>query len=219
MEEWVLIPSGNSDWMTYIMMVNFLLFVFCKWCYQSQFFSFLRVIDTPLYFNNYAERPIYSQGFILLSVLFSIINISLFICFYLSKNQYAPLEFNLFAIIFLGICGTIVLRQMILTVLSYFFELQLFINQYQFRTSTYLFRLNIFIFLGLILYYYTFDLSPVFLEYFALISGILYVFYHLIVVRQLFSIINQGGLYFILYLCTLKLSPWILLVNGLKLSL
>ena len=219
MEEWVLIPSGNSDWMTYIMMVNFLLFVFCKWCYQSQFFSFLRVIDTPLYFNNYAERPIYNQGFILLSVLFSVINISLFICFYLSKNQYAPLEFNLFAIIFLGICGTIVLRQIILTVLSYFFELQHFINQYQFRTSTYLFRLNIFVFLGLILYYYTFDLSPVFLEYFALISGILYVFYHLIVVRQLFSIINQGGLYFILYLCTLKLSPWILLVNGLKLSL
>ena len=219
MEEWVLIPSGNSDWMTYIMMVNFLLFVFCKWCYQSQFFSFLRVIDTPLYFNNYAERPVYSQGFILLSVLFSIINISLFICFYLSKNQYAPLEFNLFAIIFLGICGTIVLRQMILTVLSYFFELQLFINQYQFRTSTYLFRLNIFVFLGLILYYYTFNLSPVFLEYFALISGILYVFYHLIVVRQLFSIINQGGLYFILYLCIFKLSPWILLVNGLKLSL
>ena len=219
MEEWVLISSGNSDWMTYIMMVNFLLFVFCKWCYQSQFFSFLRVIDTPLYFNNYAERPVYSQGFILLSVLFSIINISLFICFYLSKNQYAPLEFNLFAIIFLGICGTIVLRQIILTVLSYFFELQHFINQYQFRTSTYLFRLNIFVFLGLILYYYTFDLSPVFLEYFALISGILYVFYHLIVVRQLFSIINQGGLYFILYLCTLKLSPWILLVNGLKLSL
>ena len=196
MEEWVLISSGNSDWMTYIMMVNFLLFVFCKWCYQSQFFSFLRVIDTPLYFNNYAERPIYSQGFILLSVLFSVINISLFICFYLSKNQYAPLEFNLFAIIFLGICGTIVLRQIILTVLSYFFELQHFINQYQFRTSTYLFRLNIFIFLGLILYYYTFDLSPVFLEYFALISGILYVFYHLIVVRQLFSIINQGGIIF-----------------------
>ena len=219
MEEWVLISSGNSDWMTYIMMVNFLLFVFCKWCYQSQFFSFLRVIDTPLYFNNYAERPIYNQGFIRLSVLFSVINISLFICFYLSKNQYAPLEFNLFAIIFLGICGTIVLRQIILTVLSYFFELQHFINQYQFRTSTYLFRLNIFVFLGLILYYYTFDLSPVFLEYFALISGILYVFYHLIVVRQLFSIINQGGLYFILYLCTLKLSPWILLVNGLKLSL
>ena len=46
MEEWVLIPSGNSDWMTYVIMVNFLLFVFCKWRYQPVF-SFLRVIDTP----------------------------------------------------------------------------------------------------------------------------------------------------------------------------
>jgi len=151
--------------------------------------------------------------------LFSLINISLFICFYLSKNQYALLEFNLFMIIFFGICGTIVLRQIILTLLSYFLELQHFINQYQFRTSTYLFRLNIFVFIGLVLYYYTFNLSPVFLESFTLISGILYIFYHLLVVKQLFSIINQGGLYFILYLCTLKLSPWILLINGLKLSL
>jgi len=63
--------------------------------------------------------------------------------------------------------------------------------------------------LGLILYYYTFELSPIFFEVFALISGFLYVLYHLLVVKQLFSIINQGGLYFILYLCTLKLSPWI----------
>ena len=219
MKEWVLIASGNSDWMTYVMTINFLLFVFCKWRYQPQFFSFLRVIDTPLYFNNYAERPIYSQGFVLLSVLFSLINISLFICFYLSKNQYASLEFNLFAIILFGICATIALRQIILTVLSYFLELQHFINQYQFRTSTYLFRLNIFIFMGLILYYYTFELSPIFFEVFALISGFLYVLYHLLVVKQLFSIINQGGLYFILYLCTLKLSPWILLINGLKQSL
>lgn len=219
MKEWVLITSENADWMTYIIMANFLLFVFCKWRYQPQFFSFLRVIDTPLYFNNYGERPIYSQGFILLSVLFSLINISLFICFYLSLNQYATLEFNLFAIIFLGICGTIVLRQIISTILSYFLELQQFINQYQFRTSTYLFRLNIFIFIGLVLYYYTFELSPVFFEFFAIISGVLYVLYHLLVVKQLFKTINQGGLYFILYLCTLKLSPWILLINGLKLSL
>lgn len=219
MEEWVLIPPGKSDWMTYVVMVNFLLFVFCKWRYQAQFFSFLRVIDTPLYFNNYAERPIYSQGFILLSVLFSLINISLFICFYLSKHQYVALEFNLFAIILFGICSIIVLRQIILTILSYFLELQYFINQYQFRASTYLFRLNIFIFMGLVLYYYSFDLSPIFLEYFAIISGTLYILYHLLVFKQLFSTINKGGLYFILYLCTLKLSPWILLINGLKLSL
>lgn len=219
MEEWVLIPSENSDWMTYVIMVNFLLFVFCKWRYQQQFYSFLRVIDTPLYFNNYAERPIYSQGFILLSVLFSLINISLFICFYLSKNQYATLDFNLFALIFFGIFGTIVLRQIVMTALSYFLELQHFVNQYQFRTTTYLFRLNIFIFMGLVLYYYTFDSSPVFLELFVITSGILYVLYHLLVVKQLFHIINQGGLYFILYVCTLKLSPWILLINGLKLSL
>ena len=219
MEEWILIPSGKSDWMTYVMMVNFLLLVFCKWCYQQQFFSFLRVIDTPLYFNNYADKPIYNQGFIITSLLFSLINVSLFICFYLSEKDLAPLTFYLFILIFFGIFGTIILKQIGIIILSYFFELQHFINQYQFRILTYFFRLNIFIFIGLILYCYTFDLSPVFLQVFVLICSSLYFLYHLLIIKQLFSTINKGGLYFILYLCTLKLSPWILLINGLKSSL
>jgi len=219
MEEWVLIPSGKSDWMTYVMLVNFLILVFCKWRYQQQFFSFLRVIDTPLYFNNYADKSIYKQGFIITSVTFSLVNLSLFICFYLAESNLSPLTFKVFAMIFLGICGTIILRQIVLVVLSYFFELQHFINQYQFRTSTYLFRLNIFIYIELILYYYTFNQSPFFLQVFILICSSLYFLYHVLIVKQLFSTINDGGLYFILYLCTLKLSPWILLINRLNLSL
>lgn len=219
MEEWVLIPSGKSDWMTYVLMVNFLLLVFCKWRYQQQFFSFIRIIDTPLYFSSYGDKPLYQQGFIILSTLFSLINVSLFTCFYLSENAIAALNFKLFVLVFLGISTIVVLRQFALLLLSYFFELQHFINQYQFRTTTYLFRLTILMFIGVVLYYYTFDLSPLFFNAFVIICSVLYILYHLMVVKQLFATVNQGGLYFILYLCTLKLSPWILLINGLKLTL
>ena len=219
MEEWVLISSDKSDWISGVMIVNFLLLVFCKWRYQKQFFSFFRVIDTPLYFSNYGDKQLFRQGFVVLSLLFSLINLSIFICFYLSNNQLLNLDINTFLLIFSGICGTVVLRQLVLIVLSYYLKLQEFITQYQFRISTYFFRLNILIFIGLVFYYFTFDLSPLFLEVFTLICIGLYLLYHLLVVKQLFSTINQGGLYFILYLCALKLSPWILLINGLKLSL
>ena len=34
--------------------------------------------------------------------------------------------------------------------------------------------------------------------------------------RQFFKVIKEEGLYFILYLCSLKLSPWILLFKELN---
>ncbi|MGB1448564.1 MAG: DUF4271 domain-containing protein [Flavobacteriaceae bacterium] len=219
MEEWTLISSGGTDWLTYVFTFNFLLFVFCKWRYQQQFFSFFRVIDTPLYFNSYGDRPIHQQGFMVLSIVFSLINLSLITGFYLAEYQSIAFDFRLFISLLLGISGIVVLRQIAVMIAGYFFQILPFIQQYQFRITTYFFRLNILIFVGLILYQYTFSFSSIFYASFALVTLLLYLLYHLLVIKQLFSTINQGGLYFILYLCTLKLSPWILLINGLKLSL
>lgn len=154
-----------------------------------------------------------------LSVVFSLINLSLITGFYLEEYQSIAFDFRLFISLLLGISGIVVLRQIAVMIAGYFFKILPFIQQYQFRITTYFFRLNILIFVGLILYQYTFSFSSIFYASFALVTLLLYLLYHLLVIKQLFSIINQGGLYFILYLCTLKLSPWILLINGLKLSL
>ncbi len=186
---------------------------------SSSFIHFSVVIDTPFYFNSYAEKPIYQQGFFLLSILFSIITIGVFVGFYLSEYHDVIFDLRLFWLIFLGITGVVIARQLAVIILEYFFEIQAFVQQYQFRVTTYLFRLSILMFIGLILYQYTFAFSPYFFNGFFLIVLLFYGFYHVLVIKQLFSMINQGGLYFILYLCTLKLSPWIILINGLKLSL
>ena len=82
MDEWTLIPIKNTDWLAYVFGFNFLLFVLCKQQFNQQFFSFFRVIDTPLYFSSYGERFVLQQGFVLLSVLFSLINTTIFIDFF-----------------------------------------------------------------------------------------------------------------------------------------
>jgi len=209
MEEWTLISSGNPDWLAYVFSFNFLLFVFCKWRYHQQFYSFFRIIDTPFYFNSYAEKPIYQQGFFLLSILFSIITIGVFVGFYLSEYHDVIFDLRLFWLIFLGITGVVIARQLAVIILEYFFEIQAFVQQYQFRVTTYLFRLSILMFIGLILYQYTFAFSPYFFNGFFLIVLLCYGFYHVLVIKQLFSMINQGGLYFILYLCTLEIGPFL----------
>ena len=219
MNDWTLLATDYDDWMAYVLGLNFLLFVFCKQQFSQQFFSFFRVIDTPLYFNSYGDRSVIQQGFILSSVVFSIINCSLFLGFFMTHYTEYTLNLSTFGLLFSGLSIVVVLRQIILLGLGFFIDLNSFINQYQFRQATYLFRLSFLVYVGLVFYHFTFAHSPLFFDLLLYTVLTLYLFYHLIVYRQLFHVLNKGGVYFILYLCTLKLSPWILLFKGLNISL
>lgn len=216
MNEWTLLATDHDDWMAYVFGINFLLFVFCKQQFSHQFFTFFRVIDTPLYFSSYGERSILQQGFVVCSVVFSIINTSLFLGFLLMHFSPRIFDLNTFGLLFGGLSLVVILRQVILLGLGFFIDLNSFINQYQFRQATYLFRLSFLVYVGLVFYHFYFAHSPLFfnLMFYTVVS--LYLLYHFMVYRQMFNVLNKGGVYFILYLCTLKLSPWILLFKGLK---
>ena len=103
MDEWTLIPIKNTDWLAYVFGFNFLLFVLCKQQFNQQFFSFFRVIDTPLYFSSYGERFVLQQGFVLLSVLFSLINTTIFIGFFLTNYTTLSFDISTFFILFGGL--------------------------------------------------------------------------------------------------------------------
>ena len=216
MDEWTLIPIKNTDWLAYVFGVNFLLFVLCKQQFNQQFFSFFRVIDTPLYFSSYGERFVLQQGFVLLSVLFSLINTTIFIGFFLTNYTTISFDLSTFFILFGGLSLVVIIRQVFLFGLSFFIDLFSLIDQYQFRQATYLFRLSFLLYVGLVFYHFSFSHSPLFFEVLLYTMSFLYLLYHFMIYQQLFNSIKKGGMYFILYLCTLKLSPWILLFKGLN---
>lgn len=216
MNEWTLLATDQNDWMAYVFGINFLLFVFCKQQFSQQFFTFFRVIDTPLYFSSYGERSVLQQGFVICSVLFSIINSSLFLGFLLAHYTEQVFDLSTFGLLFGGLSLVVILRQIILLGLGFFIDLNSFINQYQFRQATYLFRLSFLGYVGLVFYHFTFAHSPLFFDLMLYMVLGLYLLYHFMVYRQLFNVLNKGGMYFILYLCTLKLTPWVLLFKGLN---
>ena len=216
MNEWTLLTLNNNDWMAYVMGFNFLLFVLCKQRFSQQFFSFFRVIDTPLYFSSYGERFILQQGFVLCSIVFSIINTSLLLGYFLTHYTNQIFDLRTFAFLFGGISIVVILRQLILLALGFFIDLNSFINQYQFRQATYLFRLSFLCYVSLVFYHFSFAHAPLFFDLILFTVVGLYLLYHFMIYRQLFNVLNKGGIYFILYLCTLKLSPWILLFEGLN---
>jgi hypothetical protein len=168
-----------------------------------------------MYFNIYGEKKFISQGFTYVSGLFSLINLVLLLFFLIQPFTQTP-SFNLFLILLISIGAVLILRQSILFFLGLLLDLNGFVNQYQFRNLTYLFRLSILLFIGIIVYYYSFNQSAFFLQGVSITLIFIYFLVQLIVIKQLINIINKGGLYFILYLCVLKISPWIILIKGLK---
>lgn len=215
MDEWLVLPENTKNWVTLVLGLNFLLFVFIKVRFEQQFFSFIRLIDTPMYFNIYGGKTFTTQGFVYLSGVFFLSNSSLFISFLIRPHTTMP-PLRVFLLLFLSIGAILVFRQLFLGFMGYLLDLKTSINHYQFRNLTYLFRLSILLFIGIIFYCYHFAHSEVFLEGLLIMIAGLYCLTQGMVIYQLISKLNQGGLYFILYLCVLKISPWALLIMGLK---
>ena len=137
MDEWLFLPEQNKNWVTLVLGFNFILFVLIKVRFEQQFFSFIRLIDTPMYFNIYGEKKFISQGFTYVSGLFSLINLVLLLCFLIQPFTQTP-SFNLFLILLISIGAVLILRQSILLFLGFLLDLNGFVNQYQFRNLTYL---------------------------------------------------------------------------------
>ena len=122
MNEWTLLATEQDDWMAYVFGLNFLLFVLCKQQFSQQFFTFFRVIDTPLYFSSYGERSILQQGFVICTVLFSIINSSLFFGFLLARFTERVFDLSTFGLLFGGLSLVVILRPIILVGLGFFID-------------------------------------------------------------------------------------------------
>ncbi len=183
---------------------------------NKPFFSFFRFIDRSTHFNNYAEKSLLKQGFIFCLAFFSLSNISLLGTSILGYYGIIDYNFSSFVLVFLSTFGIIFLRHLFQLILANLLQLEGFIYQFQFRNSTYIFRLSVLLYIGLVFNQYIPLFSNLFFNGFLVLMLTSYLLTQLLVIKEFFSTINRGGLYFILYLCTLKLSPWILLFGGLK---
>ena len=80
---------------------------------------------------------------------------------------------------------------------------------YSFINLRFLFRVSIFIYIILIVHHFYFFKKFLFLEitFFSII--IFYYLYSILIIYKFLGNINRGKFYFICYLCTLKITPWV----------
>ena len=207
--DWILLNKVHQDWISILIFSNLMLLSFLKWRYDRKFTSFFKSIDPSVYFNNYGNNFFFNRFFGASILIFSIANISLYLIFILNSLDLIELNIISFLIFFSFLLLIGFLSYLINSILGQILAVKRETLAYIFNNLRFLFRLSIFIFIILVIHYYYFFDSFIFLGTTSLCLFIFYFLYSIVIIYKFLRNLDKGKLYFILYVCTLKITPWV----------
>ena len=207
--DWILLNKVHQDWISILMFCNLMLLSFTKLRYDRKFTSFFKSIDPSVYFNNYGNNFFFNRFFGASILVFSIANISLCLIFILNSLDLIELNIISFLIFFSFLLLIGFLSYLINSILGQILAVKRETLAYIFNNLRFLFRLSIFIFIILVIHYYYFFDTFIFLSTTSLCLFIFYFLNSIVIIYKFLRNLDKGKLYFILYLCTLKITPWV----------
>ena len=207
--DWILLNKVHQDWISILLFCNLMLLSFTKWKYDRKFTSFFKSIDPSIYFNNYGNNFFFNRFFGASILVFSIANISLCLIFILNSLDLIELNIISFLIFFSFLLLIGFLSYFVNLILGQILAVKRETLAYIFNNLRFLFRLSIFIFIILVIHYYYFFDTFIFLNTTSLCVFLFYFLYSILIIYKFLGNLDKGKLYFILYLCTLKITPWV----------
>ena len=207
--DWILLNKVHQDWISILIFSNLMLLSYIKWRYDRKFTSFFKSIDPSVYFNNYGNNFFFNRFFGASILVFSIANISLYLIFILNSLDLIELNFISFLIFFSFLLLIGFLSYLINSILGQILAVKREALAYIFNNLRFLFRLSILIFIILVIHYYYFFDTFIFLSTTSLCLFIFYFLNSIVIIYKFLRNLDKGKLYFILYLCTLKITPWV----------
>lgn len=206
------------DWITTILVFSLLLLVVCKYFFRLSFSTFLILPFSNKYFALSKKKGKLFNWFHLLITLFQLLNIALFVFIannVLTDNSINALP-NLFWVILIFILSFLFFKIIIQAGNGYFFENLSVMNDLIFEKLSYFNYGGLVAFVGNIIILYILPDSKVLI--YIVLSLILLINASGIatILRNHQKLIVADILYFILYLCTLEISPLVIVGRYLK---
>ncbi|BFP41612.1 DUF4271 domain-containing protein [Flavobacteriaceae bacterium GF1] len=206
------------DWMTLILLFCLVLLVLGKYLFKTSFFNFIILPFNNKYITLNKKKGKLFYGFHLIMSIFQIANLSLFL--FISRNIFfdQPLTTSpeFYVVVIMGILVFLLVKTILQVGNGYFFENNELMTDIIFEKLTYFNYGGLIAFLGNVLVIYVFpgDKSIIYLIFLLLIGingiGIIKI------LRTHQKLIIGNTFYFILYLCTLEISPIAVLVSYLN---
>ena len=209
MMDWIVLNKFRIDWVSILIFLNLILLSYTKWKYNRKFTSFFKSIDPSVYFNNYGNNFFFSRLFGINILVFSLVNISLILIFVLNSFGLIKVVFFEFSILFLFLIFIGFLSYILCSFLGAILGVKRETLAYVFNNLRFLFRISIFVYAILIVHHFYFFNTFQFLKISFFCVLFLYYLFSIIIVYRFLEKLNRGKFYLILYLCTLKVTPWV----------
>ena len=209
MMDWIVLNKFRIDWVSILIFLNLILLSYTKWKYNRKFTSFFKSIDPSVYFNNYGNNFFFSRLFGINILFFSLVNISLILIFVLSSFGLIKVVFFEFSILFLFLIFIGLLSYILCSFLGVVLGVKRETLIYVFDNLRFLFRISIFVYAILIVNHFYFINTFQFLKISFFCVLILYYLFSIIIIYRFLEKLNRGKFHLILYLCTLKVTPWV----------
>ena len=207
--DWIVLDKVNNDWISVTIFSNLILLSFTKWRYDRKFTSFFKSIDPSVYFNNYGNNFFFNRFFGFSILIFSLISVSLFLILVLNSFDLVKLNFFKFLILFSFLLLNGLLSYLLTLFLGDILSVKKEALVYIFNNLRFLFRVSVLIFISLFIHHFYFLSSFFFLKTTFICAIIFYFFSNIVNFNRFIGEINTRKFYFILYLCTLKITPWV----------
>jgi len=203
----------SLDWITIILMACVVLLAVLKGWYSNRFEDFIKLPFSKNYFISKGKTETIKHPFNLLLFGIQVFSISLFFYLFLFKeNKSDPL---LFLQLITGVLVFIIVKISIEKIIGNIFSIDIIIDQYVYEKLTYRNFLAIFLLLINFIFYYSISPSTNMLIVFASVFGLLNIIIIYSSLKNYRSLLYGNFFYFLLYLCTLEISPYFIVYKAL----
>lgn len=203
----------NLDWVTLILVGCLLCYSLAKYLYPKRFQEFTLLPVTNKYFLVLGKGDEIQHPFNILLFIPQVLLVSLFAFLVLKSTQENVLESPL--LLFIQLCTGytvfVLSKFMIEKLIGTIFNFETISNKYLYQKLSYRNLLAVFFFVGNLLFYYILEPSLLALLIFIGIIGVLNGITLFYSYKTNSAVIFKQLLYFILYLCALEISPYIIL--------
>ena len=209
--------TDSLDWVTLCLMGCILLFTLAKYLYPKRFQEFVLLFFTNKYFLVHGKNEDIKHPFNILLFVTQVISVSLFLYLFVSLASPKLAQQNswLYVQICTGYIVFILVKFSIEKIIGEIFSIGGLVNNYLYQKLSYRNLLGILFFIGNLIFYYVVDPNL------NILIGVLIFMIVLNAIALFYSYKTSGNLilsnffYFILYLCALEISPYIILYKAL----
>lgn len=210
--------TESLDWVTLLLVACLILFVLAKQLYPKRFNEFILLPVTNKYFFTQGRNEIIHHPFNIILFIAQVISISLFIFLYL-KNVRLDLVNEtpwFFTRILTGYVVFVFMKFALEKIIGSIFTIDELINSYLFQKLNYRNLLSILFIFGNLVFFYVVQPTTTFL----LIFIVVIICFNAITLTYCYkrntTAILPNFFYFILYLCTLEIAPYVILYQLVK---